>query len=104
MNNVATINRKTMIPSYTNWRKTEGLLDPVVFFGGVFLSLVLPKLVYVDSGGPVSLTAFAVLATAGVVLGLINYRYPEPGPPSIIGPGSAKQSPNTYEPMQRKAA
>jgi hypothetical protein len=105
MNNVVvTINRKTLLSDYSDLQKTNGVPEPAIFFGGVFLWLILPKLVYVDAGGPISPSAFAILAFAGIIGGVIGYLYPAPKPLSIIGPGSVRQSPSTWEPTQRKAA
>ena len=102
--NVVTIKKKRLLFDRSNSQKRKGVPDPLIFFGGVFLWMILPKLVYVDSGGPISLIEFAILASAGVVLGITSYLFPAPNPPSIIGPGSVRQSPRTVEPTQRKAA
>src|SRR5688500_20193600 len=104
MNNVVTINRKKLLSAYSESQNTKRVPEGVTFFGGVLLWMVLPALVYAKSGGPISLTAFAIVAGVGVIAGVLNYLFPAPKPPSIIGPRSAKRSPAPVEPPQRKAA
>ena len=105
MNNVVTIkSKKVPLSDYADSRKADRILERVIFFGGILLLMILPKLIYVRYGGPVSLTAFAVLASAGIILGVASYLYPEPGPPSIIEPGKRNKSPDTLEPSNKKAA
>jgi hypothetical protein len=102
-NNVVTINRGPL-SDYVDSQKTNRSLDRVIFFGGIILTMILPKLIYVVSGGPISLSAFSVLASAGVIMGVGSYLYPAPGPLLIVGPGSRNQSPDRLEPSNRKAA
>lgn len=104
MSNVVTIKKKTEPFDYSKSQRIEGLPEPLVFFGGVILWLILPKFAYIQSGGPISWREFAILAAASILIGVTSYLYPEPGPPSIIGSGSLQQSPITFEPTQRKAA
>lgn len=104
MNNVVTINQKKLLSAYSDTQNTKGVPEALIFFGGVLLWMVLPALVYVNTGGPISLTGFAIVAGVGILAGVVKYLLPASPPPSIIGPGSAKQSPDTLEPPQRKAA
>lgn len=103
MNNVVTINRGKFLRNYADSQQTSGSQEPITFLGGVFLWMILPKLVYADYGGPISLTAFAVLALMGVILGLVIYRYFPPKTLSIVDPNILR-SPDTVQPSQRKAA
>ena len=84
--NVVTIKREEdFLSNYANSGETTGVPEPVVFLAGILLWMVVPKLVYAEYGGPVSLPVFAILAFAGVVFGARNYLSSPPRPRSIIG-------------------
>lgn len=103
--NVVTIKREEdFLSNYANSGETTGISEPVVFLAGILLWMVVPKLVYAEYGGPVSLPVFAILAFAGVIFGVRNYLSSPPRPPSIIGLRPIQQFPDTLEPTQRKAA
>jgi hypothetical protein len=103
--NVVTIKREEdFLSSYADSGKTTGIPEPVVFLAGILLWMVLPKLVYAEYGGPVSLKVFAVLALAAVIFGVRNYLNSPPSPPSIIGLRPIQQFPDTLQPTQKKAA
>jgi len=103
MNNVVTINRGKFLSSYSKTQKVRRFPEQVYLLGGVILWVVLPKLVYVEYGGPVSLTMFSTLTFAAIVLGVTIYRYLPPKPLSILDKDT-RQSPNTLHPTQKKAA
>jgi dipeptide/tripeptide permease len=77
MNNIVSINESKFLGEYCDAQKNEPALGETLFFSGIFLTAVLPKIIYCTSGGPVSFSVFAVTAAVGIALGVImHYRLP----------------------------
>jgi hypothetical protein len=74
MSKVVSINRDKFLGAYCSAQEKQRIPDNTFFYAGVFLTTVVPVIIYCASDGPVSPMLFALVALTGTIGGLVKYN------------------------------
>jgi hypothetical protein len=93
MRKVIPFKNKKIFGTYNDVSNNGGAVESSLFIAGVIVSMLMPATVYCILGGPVSPTAFAVVALSGLVWGLEKYRRQQALSIYRLGTGALPRAP-----------
>jgi hypothetical protein len=84
MGNVISFDRGKFLGDYISRQKAPKIVGDGLFVLGVFVTIVVPQVVFCAIGAPVTPWVLIVTAQAGVIAGLVKYIWSPPVPPSVV--------------------
>jgi len=101
---VVQIHTRKFLGGYSRSLERERINETVLFFAGVFLTVVLPQIICTAYGGIIPFIAFASTASAGSLLGWFMYRHAPYRALRCVVERDAPHAPSTQTAADEKAA